>query len=388
MPKARSTKAAVPGKRGAGVRGRTDGSPRLVEPGGHGNPSPKYWAIVWSERRRSRARSTGALDEDGAKVELAHFLNARAAPKGLLTVNDVLDWDLAKLEEEHKALGRRPALIKARRSALRFVRERFGPLAPGDLDPNAFDLYADDRIAGRLGAQRVTKRTPSLELAYLKASLRRAHKKRMIPSVPDIAIPEAKTRARTRVLRDAELVRLRDALRDAPLHLRLFVLVSMYTGQRGVHIRNLRWEHVSLELGEDGWRGWLYFTESNPGAASNKQCSDCTVAPALMPHLLQAYEVWRNRPVRMRSPFVIAYEDNQAPLGSLKTGWASLCARAKLTDLHIHDLRRSFATLMARGGEDLGAIADFMNLDKKTLRRHYAHGAPRALLAKIEGLEE
>ncbi|MGE3142359.1 MAG: hypothetical protein AB7L65_03485 [Hyphomonadaceae bacterium] len=56
----------------------------------------------------------------------------------------------------------------------------------------------------------------------------------------------------------------------------------------------------------------------------------------------------------------------------------------------MHDLRRSFSSAAADEGVDLKEIADFMGVDVKTLRRHYAHSAPerhRSLLERLEGSE-
>lgn len=49
-----------------------------------------------------------------------------------------------------------------------------------------------------------------------------------------------------------------------------------------------------------------------------------------------------------RTPYVIEYRDK--PVGDLKTGFAALVKRAGLEDVHIHDLRRTAATLALQAG--------------------------------------
>lgn len=288
----------------------------------------------------------------------AAFLNARANAGALHTVNDVLDADLEHLRREGRAKGGNPALIVKRASALKPIRAHFGALAPEDIQAGFVRLYIDRR------RKTVGDRTISIELAYLRAALRRAADDGRIKSAPKIKVPQARAKARTRVLTWPEMERLREALRSAPLHLRGFVLLSMYTGQRGVHIRALRWEHVDFEA------GWIWFTRSNPAAAENKLCADAPIPEALAPHLVEMKRA-------ARSPWVIEWEGGR--VGSLRRSFATLLREADVTGVHIHDLRRSFATLMGALDVDLGLLADFMNLDRKTLRRHYAHGASGAV---------
>ena len=86
------------------------------------------------------------------------------------------------------------------------------------------------------------------------------------------------------------------ALKDpeTPLHLRGFVMISLHTGQLGVHVRNLKWSDVDFD------EGWLYFTRSNPDAADNKQCADMVVTRGLAPVLLELQAA--ARPPARRSP--------------------------------------------------------------------------------------
>jgi len=299
-------------------------------------------------------------------------LNAEAATKFLVTVDQVLDMDLERIAAKHAKLKRRPALLKERKRMLNPIREHFGSLAPENIAGAYITDYEDKRRK-----QGVSDRTISIELAYLRAALKEAKRKSKIASVPEILLPEPKARARRRVLTRKELARLMAAINDqekTPLHLKGFVMISLHTGQRGIHIRNLLWEHV-----EDGM---LMFTLSNPNAAENKQCADMPITLGLAPVLEEMRRV-------ARTPWVIEFElppsrkrrvktpkgrEQVAPLGSLKTAFAKLAERAALPDFHIHDLRRSFATLGAIKNIPLADLANLMNVDQRTLRAHYSHG--------------
>lgn len=388
----RAKKSPRPARRRGGVR--TDGSPRIVEPGGANNRGSDTWAIVWSEGGRSKRFRTNARTETDAKGALQDFLNARAAAAYLVTVNDVLDMDLKRVEAKHKELKRRPALLQERKRMLKPVREHFGALAPEIIAAAYQTEYEDKRRR-----EGVSDRTISLELAYLRAALKEAKRKGKIASIPDIVLPQPKARARRRVLTRKELARLMAAISDqslTSLHLKGFVMLSLHTGQRGIHIRNLRWEHVDLD------DGMIYFTLSNPNAAENKQTADMPITRGLLPVLQEMRRV-------ARSPFVIEYQRQVSakprkmrkaemspppiqdqPLGSLKTAFENLAERAGLVNFHIHDIRRSFATLGAIADIPIEQLAGLMNVDARTLRQHYAHGISdqtRKMIERIGGDE-
>lgn len=324
------------------------------------------------------------------KAALQNFLNARAATQYLVTVNDVLDLDLKRVEGKHKELKRRESLLKERRRAVDRIRQHFGTLAPENIAASYVSSYTDARRKDGVG-----DRTISIELAYLRVALNKALEAGKISSAPKIVLPQPKARSRRRVLTRKELSRLMAEISDqtrTPLHLKGFVMISLHTGQRGIHIRNLLWEHVD----ED--EGMIYFTLSNPNAADNKQTADMPITRGLLPVLQEMRRV-------ARSPFVIEYQQQvstkpgkaktpalsqDAPIGSLKTAFESLVERVGLENFHIHDIRRSFATLGAIADIPLEQIAGLMNIDQKTLRAHYAHGISdqtRRLIERIGGDE-
>ena len=370
MPPHRTTKNSRPSQRRGAVR--TDGAPRLIDPRGPGNRASDNFAIFWSDGGRSKRISTGTDDKAIAETVLARFCNARSVSARLVTVNDVLDADIKRKADDHARTVRATKLLRSRISALKPIRAHFGALNPEMIEPNYIDDYIDKRRAS------VSDRTVSIELAYFRAALKHALDKKRITAAPAITLPQARAKARRRTLKRAEMERLVEAISapETPLHLRGFVALSVFTGQRGVHVRALKWEHVDFDEGQ------IYFTLSNPHAAENKQCEDIPIARALLPYLIELREA-------ARSTSVIEWDGK--PVLSLKRAWANLIKRADLADLHVHDLRRSFATIAARAGAKLGDVAALMNLDEKTLRRHYAHGAPervRALIERIGGSDD
>lgn len=305
-------------------------------------------------------------------------------------MNDVLDADLKRVEAKHKELKRRPTLLKERRRVLKPVRAHFGSLAPEIVASAYVASYEDKRRADG-----VSDRTISLELAYLRAALKKAKQQGRISTAPDIVLPQAKSRRRRRVLTRTELTRLMAAINDqekTSLHVKGFVMISLHTGQRGVHVRNLRWDDVDFD------EGMILFTRSNPHAADNKQCADMPITRGLLPVLEEMRRA-------ARTPWVIEYE--QAPskkrrvknpkgkkqtgaLASIKTAFPKLAARAGLVDFTVHDIRRSFVTLGAIANIPIEQLADLVNLDPATLKAHYRHGISdqtRRMIERIGGEE-
>jgi len=388
-----------------GVRGT--GEPRLVAPGAPGNPYASEWVILYNERiddpdrpgkqkTRSRKRTTGETTEGPAQDFFVKWKNARTAPKDATAVNDLLDDYVAWKRADHQRKQRNPRLIKNIESALREVRAHFGPLEPEQVNFGYVESYIErrramEKVNGSSGM--VSDRTISIELAYLRSALKRAVKTEVYAGkIPFIEVPEGTSKARERILQRDERERLAKAVADpaTPKHMRAFVLIALKTGQRGQHIRHLRWEHV------DYVRKVLWFRRSNPHAAKNKSCEDVMFGAPLAALLHEMQE-------SALTPYVIEHigRDKHGqpvknaklgagakPIGSLKRAWRSLMTRANIEGVNVHDLRRSFTSAAADEGAELQEIADFMGVDVKTLRRHYAFSAPerhRNLLEKIEG---
>lgn len=388
-----------------GVRGT--GEPRLVPPGAPGNPYKGEWAILYNDRvpagddpkklvTRSRKRTTGETAEGPAREFFIRWQNARVAPTAAVTVDDLLSEYVAWKRDDHARKGRSERLLKNIDSALREVRAHFGPLSPDEVNYRYVASYVERRrrTPKERGSEGfVSDRTISIELAYLRSALKRANKtETYLGKIPFIELPEGTSKARERILTPEERLQLKAAVADpaTPEHIRAFVVIGLATGQRGQHIRNLRWRDVDFD------RGVLWFRRSNPHAAKNKSCEDVLMAAGIATVLHGLKE-------KALTPYVIEHisrdkdgqpaknaklGDDARPIGSLKRAWATLLRRAGIEGLNVHDLRRSFTSAAADGGVELKEIADFMGVDVKTLRRHYAFSSPerhRGLLEKIEG---
>lgn len=378
MPSPKRSNAADPhrGRR----RVRTDGSPRLVEPGGPGNVSP-FFAVIWTERTeagasRSRRWSTGADDEALAREQFIRWKAARSRPPDAVTIERIVAGYLAAIESKHK----RKIVSK-----LRAPREAFGPLHPDDVTPEFTRQYvrarlkaARQRSAGKAGGElvertgTVSRGTVASELAYLTAALNWARAERWIATVPILKSPGG-ARSRKRRLSQPEAARLLAAIRDheTPSHVRALVTLGLFTGQRSGHLRALRWADVDFD------EGMIWFSRSNADAAENKRVADVPMSATLARFLTLLRAA-------ARTEWVIEYRDK--PVGSIKRAWASLLRRAKLTDFRFHDLRRSAASFALNAGVPLTAVAAFIADDEQTAAKHYAHANPQLLSEVVDSI--
>jgi integrase len=165
---------------------------------------------------------------------------------------------------------------------------------------------------------------------------------------------------RERFLSQTELGRLGDALREAEADKSATVWtiaairLLTFTGARRNEILTLRWEHVSEEHKS------LLLPDSKTGPKAIH-----LNAPALA--LLQSI------PRLEGNPYVICGEKAGQHLLNLEKPWRRIRKAAKLDDVRLHDLRHSFASVAASGGQSLVVIGKMLGHSQPATTARYAH---------------
>jgi integrase len=165
---------------------------------------------------------------------------------------------------------------------------------------------------------------------------------------------------RERFLSPAELARLDDALRKAEedqsgstwtiAAIRLLTL----TGARVGEILTLKWANVSEEHAS------LFLDDSKTGKKAI--------------HLnAPARQVLKEIPRLDGNPFVICGERSGQHLVNLEKPWRRIRTAAKLDDVRLHDLRHSFASVAASGGQSLIVIGKLLGHSQPATTARYAH---------------
>ena len=165
---------------------------------------------------------------------------------------------------------------------------------------------------------------------------------------------------RERFLSQVELARLGDALREAernnscsPWVIAAIRLLT-FTGARRNEILTLRWDHVSEE----------YESLMLPDSKTGRKAIHLN-APALA--------LLRTIPRLEGNPYVICGEKAGQHLVNLEQPWRRIRKAAKLDEVRLHDLRHSFASVAASGGQSLVVIGKMLGHSQPATTARYAH---------------
>ena len=186
-------------------------------------------------------------------------------------------------------------------------------------------------------------------------------------------VEKYRERRRELFLSQAELARLGDALREAeqaktcsPWIVAAIRLLT-FTGARRNEIMTLRWEHVSEE------HSCLMLPDSKTGRKAIH-----LNAPALA--LLQTI------PRIEGNPHVICGEKPGRHLVNLEKPWRRIRKAAEIEDVRHHDLRHSFASVAASGGQSLLVIGKLLGHSQPATTARYAHLADDPVKAAADAV--
>lgn len=354
--------------------------PKLVTLRKPGWTRARYY-IRWSEGGRSRLHGTGiaAADPDAAAAAQGYFADwlrrrARAARGGPGDPAAVRVADLIEdYVREHGDAVAAPATLRfAARPILHFFRAD----TVASLTPTRVRAYWDWRrnhsirvLDAETGSVEVIPRgvgdgTIVRELAgTLRPALAHAVKQRRLAAgTYHIPAPPSPAGRDFWLTRGAAARVLRAARRDkrARLHLPLYILIALYTGQRRGAILELTWRQVDLV------RGTIDFNP--PGRTQTKKRRPLIPAPR---PLLAAL---RRAQRRAGGPYVVAWRGE--PLRDVKTGLASAARHAGVPRCTSHTFRHTAGTWMAQQGVPLWEIAGYLGHSTERATALYAHHHP------------
>lgn len=165
-------------------------------------------------------------------------------------------------------------------------------------------------------------------------------------------------RSRDRFLQPQELKPFFKALASEPNEgLRDYVLISLLTGARRANVLAMRWADIDLARG----------TWTIPADVSKN-------AMTLLVHLSpQALTVLKSRQkLTKKSPYVFPSHGQTGHLADPKAAWRRLLERAKITDLRIHDLRRTLGSWATMTGASLPIIGKALGHKSQQATQVYA----------------
>jgi len=164
-------------------------------------------------------------------------------------------------------------------------------------------------------------------------------------------------RPRARFLTVEEIGRLSDALEQHPQRASADAIRFMLlTGCRRGEALNATWDQFDLER-----RIW-----TKP-AATTKQRRDHRV-----PYSSAVADLLERRRAGPGGPAIFAGRTG-APLSDVKRTWASVRATAQLDGVRMHDLRHTFASLLASSGQSLQVVGAMLGHTQAQTTARYAH---------------
>lgn len=174
-------------------------------------------------------------------------------------------------------------------------------------------------------------------------------------SNPALGIRRNKERSRDRFIQGDELPRFFQALSSENNEtIRDYVLLSLLTGARRSNVLSMRWEDINFDRAE--WR----IAETKNGTPQT-----VTLSP-------EAIEVLRNRIPAEAAIFVFPGIGKQGHLAEPKKGWQRILDRAGISNLRIHDLRRTLGSWQAKQGASLAIIGKSLNHKNQSTTAIYA----------------
>lgn len=285
------------------------------------------FTVSWIEDGRRRRYRLDALTAKAAESEAIDRIRRETIPAAGHTVASA--W-LAYLAER---AGRPVAQTMA--STGKAILAHFGALRPDQITTDHCRAYRKARVkAGKkLG-------TVWTELGHLRTALQWAVKARLIDHAPAIERPP-KPAPKDRYLTHAEIARLLDAATEP--HIRLAILLMLSTCARVTAALELTWARVDLD------RGLIDLRLDATGPRKGR--SVVPMNAGLRAALVTAREA-------ALSDHVIEWAGE--PVASIRTGFASTCARAGLQGVTLHTLRHSGAVHLVEAGISFEEVAQFM----------------------------
>lgn len=324
----------------------------------HPKGSDVYWIHYYDHGRRHRERigsrklAVAVLEKRRTEIrEKKYFpnLHRRAALFDDL-LNDYRTW--AKRE------GR--AIIKGTRCYERLLDSFGGKRADG------ITLAEVERFKHAL-AERVSVATVNRNLTLLRAIFNRGIRHGRIESSPMRAMKlDKENNWRRRVLSAVEEPRLMHAL---PKRLRPLAVAALHTGMRLGELLALTWKDIDLAAGT------ITIREAKSGEGRIAWMSPVAIATlkTLRRHQIRGGSAGGNL-TTMRERYVFQ-EARGSARTSLWRDWHPALRKAKIADLHFHDLRHTYASRLVSDGVDLYTVKTLLGHKTMRMTERYAHVA-------------
>lgn len=337
-------------RHGTGRRAPT----RRLTIGAHGSP----WTVEAARKEARRILGLAAQGADPAK--------AKQDAKAVLTVAEICDDYLLSGIATKKA----STLVSDRGRIERHIKPLIGHVRLTDVSKATVARFMQDVAMGKTATDVKTRRrgraivtggkgTASRTVGLLGGIFTYAVEAGMMSENPVRGVKRYKDKKNLRFLSYEELIRLGKALREVEANganpqgvaiIRLLIL----TGCRKGEIEQLRWQDVDFDL------GFLRLPDSKTGQA-------------IRPLNRAARAVLASLPRYQGCDLVFPSEKLERPYVGTPKVWVSVRGKCELTDVRLHDLRHSFASVAVSEGSSLPVIGVLLGHRDTATTAQYAH---------------
>jgi integrase len=186
---------------------------------------------------------------------------------------------------------------------------------------------------------------------------------------PAAGIPVPPDVQRNRFLDKSEIERLVEALvRDENQVAAKAILLLLLTGARRNEVTHARWEHVDLKSST------LFVPLSKSGK------------PRYVLLNADAVEVLKSVPQLPGNPYVFPSPITGRPCASLHFPWHRIRTEAELSDVRLHDLRHTFASVLVNEGKELYRVQRLLGHANAKATQRYAHLDRQSLTDAAEAM--
>ncbi len=161
--------------------------------------------------------------------------------------------------------------------------------------------------------------------------------------------------SRDRFLHPDELPRVFAAIaEESDIRVRAAFLTALLTGARREEVLTMRWENLNLERAE--WR--IPHTKAD--------------RPHVLPLVKPLVTMLKQLPRESEHAYVYSGRNGSGHRVNMKRAWQRIRAKAGLTDVRFHDLRRTTGSWLASSGESLSVIGKVLNHSSVSTTAIYA----------------
>lgn len=281
------------------------------------------------QARRQAAVILAEIAEGGNPAEVKRAL------KGEFTFADLFDLYLKRHAKVHKKTGKEDEQRYKQYLEKTLGKKKLSAITKEEITTLHSKITSD-------GHPTVANRV----LALLSVVFNRGIEWSITTTNPCYKIRRNKEVSRDRFIQQDELPRFFTALNAEPNPtIRDYIWLSLLTGARQANVLSMQWSEISLADGV--WR--IPMTKNG--------------TPQNIPLPKPAIELLKARRKILDKDDVFVFPGNGATghLVEPKKAWAKILERAKITNLRVHDLRRTMGSWQAKTGASLSIIGKSLN---------------------------